>query len=224
MFGLSIDAQAAANSGSAKRRAVGQDVDLRLGMEVAAEAQQLDQILPVERRLAAGEPDLRGVARKQPDQLEGLCEQVIVDRGLRRLRAHQAVVVAALGEQDAVLAAAVAPEDADRTPSSLTATTSSPLRGSRAPAGSRTDVRRRPSGLVRRCEADTGRSLRGLVLASATKARAGCAAGVSVRRRRAARRPAEAGLGERRARRLSAQRDQWLAQVRKRARVSRSPS
>ena len=113
MFGLSIEAQAAANAGIGEAGPVGEDVDLRARVEVAGEAQELDQILAVEGRLAAGEADLGGVARQQSDQLESLRQQVVVDRRLRRLRAHQAVVIAALGEQDAVLAAVVAPEDAD---------------------------------------------------------------------------------------------------------------
>jgi hypothetical protein len=67
----------------------------------------------VQRWLAAGQPDARGRGRQEVDDLPGPVEQPAVFPVLGWLGAHQAVVVALLGEQNAVVSSAALPQDGD---------------------------------------------------------------------------------------------------------------
>jgi hypothetical protein len=76
---------------------------------VATEHEKVDESLAVQRRLAAREADHLCVTREEANEFERLFEVPIILSRLRRLGAHEAVVVAALSQKDAVLMARGAP-------------------------------------------------------------------------------------------------------------------
>src|SRR5689334_20947937 len=96
--------------------AVGEDVHCGGREEVAADTHQFDEAVLMDCGFASGEVDLRSAAGQEADEFEGMFEQPVVVCLFRRLRAHEAVVVASLREQNAVLSAVVPPENSDSLP------------------------------------------------------------------------------------------------------------
>ena len=86
------------NSLSAKRRPLDSRWSGTPGRVSGAVTQEVEQQFGVQRWLAAGQADSASGRRKQTDDGLGAFEQPGVIAVLRRLRAHEAVVVALLGE------------------------------------------------------------------------------------------------------------------------------
>ena len=74
---------------------------------------QADERVRVQRRLAAGQAERPGALREQADHFLSPVEQPGVVAVLRRLGAHQAVVVALLGEQQGIVPGGVLPQHGD---------------------------------------------------------------------------------------------------------------
>ncbi len=115
MFGLSIAAYEVAKTGVREASTVREDVH-GCGIRFRQRAAASMRALAVEGRLAAGEADVARSRRKQPDELECVLEEPVIVCALRRLGAHQAEVVAALGQKNTVLAALVPPQNSDLLP------------------------------------------------------------------------------------------------------------
>ncbi|MDT4839949.1 hypothetical protein FQZ97_737530 [compost metagenome] len=80
------------------------------------QAEDLEKAVAVQRRLTPGETDFWGVLGNERNQRLNLVEQPAVVGALGRLRAHQAVVVALLGHQQAVVRRARAEQHANLLP------------------------------------------------------------------------------------------------------------
>src|SRR5207249_1615355 len=99
--------------GLAEAPSVREHMYFRPREQVATERQKSDESITVESWLASGETDIRSTRWKEPYKLEGVFQEPIVFNRLRRLRAHQAVVIATLREEHAVVLTFMTPEDAN---------------------------------------------------------------------------------------------------------------
>ena len=104
---------AAGEFGVGETAAVGQQVHREPGRDPLAVLEEPDERVGVQGRLAAGEAESPRAGREQADHLSCPVEQPGVVAVLRRLGAHEAVVVALLGEQQAVVPGGVLPQHAD---------------------------------------------------------------------------------------------------------------
>ncbi|MNZ47541.1 hypothetical protein D3C78_652600 [compost metagenome] len=86
----------------AEAPAVGEDMDRRIWQIALAQFQQAKKALAGEGRLATGEDDFAGITRYQRNQTLNLIEQPGVVSLFGGLRAHQAIMVALLGNHDRV--------------------------------------------------------------------------------------------------------------------------
>ena len=93
--------------------AVGQQVHRESGRDLLAVLKEADERVRVQRRLAAGQAEGPRAVRQQADHLPCPVEQPGVVAVFRRLGAHEAVVVALLGEQQAVVPGGVLPQHGD---------------------------------------------------------------------------------------------------------------
>ena len=93
--------------------AVGQQVQREPGRDPLAVLKEADERVRVQGRLAAGKAERPRALREQADHLPCPVEQPGVVAVLRRLGAHEAVVVALLGEQQGVVPGGVLPQHGD---------------------------------------------------------------------------------------------------------------
>ena len=105
------DGRVAAGEGRVSEAApIRQQVDRELGDDLLAVVKQANERAGVQGRFAAGEAEGTRARGQQADHLPGPVEQPGIVAFLRRLGAHEAVVVALLGEQQSVMPGGVLPE------------------------------------------------------------------------------------------------------------------